>query len=692
MDGMQTIVNVPLSALRPAESNVRTVPAGNGAIEELKASIRAHGLLQNLSVREKSNGAGSVYHVVGGVRRLAALESLAEEGHIAPDTPIPCRLAAGGDDDTELSLAENVLRVAMHPADEVVAFRRLADEGMSAADIGTRFGVSTHTVEQRLRLGGLAPEIIDAAREGVVTVEQMRAFAVTADRKRQVALWERIKEQPYVPHAGYIQRELLDGYHNATSARAQLVGLEAYETAGGTVERDLFADDDRRGITLTDTALLERLCMEALEKKAAELRAAGWKWAECHLEAGYETMDRYGKLRGQRAEPTAEQKAEEERIEARLAEIEAEFDANPEWREMDDPPEDHPACQRLTENDELEGALSKLAYDVDSRRTYPAEQMAHAGCIVAIGYHGIEITEGLVRDDDVDAIKALTANAAGEGNGNGNGAGDNGDGDGYRAPIRNLSPEGQASQTLKDAGLTAALGEHLRLVRNGIVKTELAGSFAAAFDLAAYQLAVSAFEHNASSAKALDMSLIRSSDCPTGTPEQRRSFLATSPGTAAFEANEKSLPLDWLAERDRAKRFAAFRALPLKDRKRLFAAAVASSLHAQLSFDYGARPEIEGTVARLDIGFARTWRPDLELYWNRMRKTEMLGIARRVLGPEWAAAHTKDKKGELAAAMHAAFGAEDTAEAAALPRAARKAALAWTPDGFAAFGRPRETT
>ena len=685
MNAVQTITDVPLSALKAADANVRTVPAREDSIDELKASIRAHGLLQNLSVRAASNGAAPSYHVIGGVRRLAALQSLAEEGHIAPDAPIPCRIASSGDHDTEISLAENVLRVAMHPADEVVAFRRLADEGMSPTDIANRFGVSGHLVDQRLRLGGLAPEIIAAAREGRINLEQMKAFAASADQERQVALWNLVKEQGYIPHAGYIQREMLSGYHAATSRRAQLVGLEAYEAAGGAVERDLFAADDERGITLTDTALLERLCMEKLEKTAAELRAAGWKWAESHLEANYETVERYGRLRGARAEPTAEQKAEEERLQARLAEIEAEFEANPEWREMDDPPEDHPACQRITENEELEGALSRLTYDIDGRRSYPPEQMAHAGCIVSIGYEGIEVTEGLVRDDDVAALKAVTAGQAGDN-------GSDGGGDGYRSPMRNLSPEGQAAQTVKDAGLTGPLGEHLRLVRNAIVKTELAGSFAAAFDLAAYQLATSAFERNGRSDKALDMSLTATSDCPTGTDEERRKFLAASPGPAALKANEQNLPLDWIEERDPARRFAAFRALPLKDRKQLFAAAVATSLKAQLSFDYGARAETEATVARLDIGFARTWRPDLELYWSRMRKTEMLGIARSVLGAEWAAAHAKDKKGELAAAMHAVFGAEDTPEAAALPRAARNAARAWSPNGFGAFERARDTT
>ena len=75
-----------------------------------------------------------------------------------------------------------------------------------------------------------------------------------------------------------------------------------------------------------------------------------------------------------------------------------------------------------------------------------------------------------------------------------------------------------------------------------------------------------------------------------------------------------------------------------------------------------------------------------------MRKGEMLAIARRTLGPEWAAAHGKDKKDELADAMAAAFGRDGEAESLGLSAAGRAAALGWTPSGFRAFdpARPPE--
>ena len=61
---------------------------------------------------------------------------------------MPCRLIGGVVAADEVSLAENTVRAAMHPADQVEAFRRLADAGSTSAAIAARFGVSERTVEK----------------------------------------------------------------------------------------------------------------------------------------------------------------------------------------------------------------------------------------------------------------------------------------------------------------------------------------------------------------------------------------------------------------------------------------------------------------------------------------------------------------------------------------------------------------
>jgi ParB family chromosome partitioning protein len=90
-----------------------------------------------------------------------------------------------GSNVTEIGLAENVMRIAMHPADRFEAFRDLIDKGSSAADIAARFGVTEALVEKRLRLGRVAPAILDAYRASSVWLEQVQAFALSDDHAAQ---------------------------------------------------------------------------------------------------------------------------------------------------------------------------------------------------------------------------------------------------------------------------------------------------------------------------------------------------------------------------------------------------------------------------------------------------------------------------------------------------------------------------
>ena len=80
----------------------------------------------------------------------------------------------------------------MHPADQVVAFTTLSDAGLSVAAIAARFGLAERLVEQRLRLGNAAPQLLDAYRADEIDLEVLKAFAVTTDRERQMAVWQQI--------------------------------------------------------------------------------------------------------------------------------------------------------------------------------------------------------------------------------------------------------------------------------------------------------------------------------------------------------------------------------------------------------------------------------------------------------------------------------------------------------------------
>ena len=201
------IREVPLSGLTLEPENVRKTSANEFAEAELIASIKAHGLLENLVARADDPGhdAAKRFAVVAGGRRLAALKALAEDGTLDADHPAPCKIAANGNAG-ELSLAENVIRIAMHPADQVVAFSALAQSGVTVAAIAARFGVTERLVEQRLRLGNAAPELLDAYRADTIDLETMKAFSVTTDHDRHRAIWERVAGQGYRPSAWQVKR------------------------------------------------------------------------------------------------------------------------------------------------------------------------------------------------------------------------------------------------------------------------------------------------------------------------------------------------------------------------------------------------------------------------------------------------------------------------------------------------------
>ena len=178
---MTETTQIPLNKLVPWDGNVRKTGVEDG-LEELAASIAAHGVLQSLVVRKAQRGK---YAVVAGQRRLLALQRLAKAKSVAADHAVPCIVVAKDANATEISLTENAVREAMHPADQFEAFRTLVDGGMSIADVAARFGVSDGLVLKRLKLGRLSPAVLDAYRDGRIDLEQAQAFAITDDQQAQ---------------------------------------------------------------------------------------------------------------------------------------------------------------------------------------------------------------------------------------------------------------------------------------------------------------------------------------------------------------------------------------------------------------------------------------------------------------------------------------------------------------------------
>ena len=279
------IKTIPLSQLKLSPDNVRKTDVEAG-LDELVASIRHLGLLENLIVTTASDGG---YNVVDGGRRLRALTRLAQDGHLSNDHEVPCLLRAA-EEATELSLAANEVRVAMHPADQVEAFTRLIDQGATVSAVAARFGVTERLVEQRLKLARVAPELLQAYREGTLTLETLMAFTLTDDHRQQLVVW---KEGGPNIHPHHVRQRLTETGVRGSNKLARFVGIEAYETAGGTITRDLFSDGDT--CYFDDRALLVELATAKLKDEAERLRA-DWAWARYTVELDYAELYRYEQL------------------------------------------------------------------------------------------------------------------------------------------------------------------------------------------------------------------------------------------------------------------------------------------------------------------------------------------------------------------------------------------------------------
>jgi ParB family chromosome partitioning protein len=376
------IQTIPLSKLAPCPANVRKTGRKTG-IEGLAASIVAHGLLQNLQVRP---AADEIFEVVAGGRRFDALKLLAKQKKIAPDYPVPCDVRESADA-TEISLAENEMREAMHPADQFEAFKKLAEEGKGEEEIAAHFGVTPQAVRQRLKLAVVSPKLIAAYRKGDMTLDCLMAFTVSDDHKQQEKVWAGLpdyaRERP-----GHIRNLLTEKHAAADSRLALFVGIEAYAGAGGAVLRDLFDDGNA---WLTDPALLDRLAAAKLEQAAEAVRGEGWKWVEIMPDLSWEATKGYGHAEADRLPPNAGQQQE---IETLTAEGNAIIDQHGEE------PEDEDASNRLWDIQQRIVSLS------EGDESWPDQAKANAGAVIGIDHDGaLDIRRGLIRPEDKAAAR-----------------------------------------------------------------------------------------------------------------------------------------------------------------------------------------------------------------------------------------------------------------------------------------------
>jgi ParB family transcriptional regulator, chromosome partitioning protein len=218
------IKTIPLNKLVQSPRNVRR-HSDAAADAELKASIAARGLLQNLIVRPAAKGK---FEVEAGERRRRAMLELVADKTLPRDHAVTCLVIEDADEvAVETSLAENFHRLAMNPADEAQAFASLVEGGASSEDVARRFGLTVRFVEGRLRLARLAPIVFEALASGEITLDMAKAFGATSDQEIQARVFEQVTSAYYAPSPDSIRRMVLSGTVRGSDPRARLVGRAA---------------------------------------------------------------------------------------------------------------------------------------------------------------------------------------------------------------------------------------------------------------------------------------------------------------------------------------------------------------------------------------------------------------------------------------------------------------------------------
>ncbi|EET5491222.1 ParB/RepB/Spo0J family partition protein [Escherichia coli] len=375
-------VSVPLASLIKSPLNVRTVPYSAESVSELAESIKGVGLLQNLVVHTLP---GDRYGVAAGGRRLAALNMLAERGILPADWPvrvkvIPQELA------TAASMTENGQRRDMHPAEQIAGLRAMAQEGKTPAQIGDLLGYSPRHVQRMLKLADLAPVILDALAEDLITTEHCQALALENDTARQVQVFEAACQSGWggKPEVQTIRRLVTESeVAVAGNSKFRFVGADAFSP--DELRTDLFSDD---GDGYVDRVALDAALLEKLQAVAEHLREAeGWEWCAGRMEPVGECREDVGTYRCLPEPEAVLTEAEEEC----LNELMARYDA----------------LENQCEESDLLEAEMKLMRCMAKVRAWTPEMRAGSGVVVSWRYGNVCVQRGVqLRSEDDAAADA----------------------------------------------------------------------------------------------------------------------------------------------------------------------------------------------------------------------------------------------------------------------------------------------
>ena len=183
--GDKAITTIKLSLIDPNKDQPRK-HFDRDSLEELAASIKDHGVLQPILVREYGEGR---YQIIAGERRFRASK-------IAELDEIPA-MVIERDERTlaEISLIENIQRENLNPVEEALALKALAEEyNLTQEDLSIRVGKSRSAVANTVRILDLPSEVLELVARGELSAGHARTLLSLRDRDDIISMAKRAIE------------------------------------------------------------------------------------------------------------------------------------------------------------------------------------------------------------------------------------------------------------------------------------------------------------------------------------------------------------------------------------------------------------------------------------------------------------------------------------------------------------------
>lgn len=183
-NALQNVVrHVALTQIEPNPHQPRKTFAPE-ALDELAASIREHGLIQPLVLKEIQTPYGSRYQLIAGERRWRAAQRAGLES-------VPALIkGATSQQMLELALVENIQRAELNALEEAEAYRQLIQEfEMTQEQVAQKVGKDRTTVSNALRLLKMPEALKEAVLNEAIREGHARALMqITAEQTQNELL------------------------------------------------------------------------------------------------------------------------------------------------------------------------------------------------------------------------------------------------------------------------------------------------------------------------------------------------------------------------------------------------------------------------------------------------------------------------------------------------------------------------